>query len=510
MSEKIDIAKRGKGLMFSAMQSAAVETLRSCFCGCLSAGDGDHPIPKTLGDITAPWMTKAMRKAGMLGSRTKVSQVESKAFDAGQTGYTARLRLSYANEDPSASENSSLPPPVMIVKMNRKDFMGRLINIVGGMYREGIVYGDLKPSSLISAPEHFFSSFSRASKDHVMLVSDAAYIAGIGEVEARSLGREVLLPTCRSKEEQKDAHKAYLDKFYPVDAHLPMITDAGKAPEFVALLKRNAAQLAKMHARYWLDESLFNRDIKFARPDEDVSKYMAFVEDDWPKTKKAVRSGKYDGAQMGVWRGAKDPTAFEEMIYDTLWYQYSERSTRMGLGKDGYLTAFTAEDWRKALKEPGFTLIHGDYHADNLLLRQLPKDSMAPEMSLLDWQETQIGDPTYDIAMVTTFYPGLDFYGKVTYERDILECWWEAFIASGVSRDDLPKDLAWALYKFNCAKINAIILLMCNAIGYFKEDQTWLYRFFVDRFNHTIATLGDARQNWDEAVEILKRMGRIV
>ena len=62
------------------------------------------------------------------------------------------------------------------------------------------------------------------------------------------------------------------------------------------------------------------------------------------------------------------------------------------------------EDVRKYFRTIGFTLTHGDFHAENIFIRTpLPESAVQKNLSdflILDWQVAQISDPVRDIAQL--------------------------------------------------------------------------------------------------------------
>merc|ERR1719326_2672901 len=108
----------------------------------------------------------------------------------------------------------------------------------------------------------------------------------------------------------------------------------------------------------------------------------AFVDDDWKKTKKKVRSGKFEGTPP--WRGVKDPTEFEEKVED-IGFQFLRKFVKKkGLAKpDAWRTAYGETEHREGLRLGGF-------HCENLLFRHNVKkegssEKSPPELVILDW-----------------------------------------------------------------------------------------------------------------------------
>lgn len=75
---------------------------------------------------------------------------------------------------------------------------------------------------------------------------------------------------------------------------------------------------------------------------------------------------------------------------------------------------------------------------------------------------------------------------------------------------------AWARYKYHSGATLALLLCVSNSIKAFTDgdlhDQTagWLWRSLLDRFNTGVARHGDPRKNYNESIEILRRLGRDV
>merc|ERR550514_2569481 len=127
----------------------------------------------------------------------------------------------------------------------------------------------------------------------------------MGYVEANTVGHLVMIPSLlrSTKKEQAAVAKGSFGKM-PVFTEPTPIIDPDKMEWCAQVVKQALSQLAKVHAKYWRDESLWERDLSMAKIEE-YAVFQAMLEDDWKKTKAKVRSGKFEG--IPPWRGAKDP-----------------------------------------------------------------------------------------------------------------------------------------------------------------------------------------------------------
>ena len=192
------------------------------------------------------------------------------------------------------------------------------------------------------------------------------------------------------------------------------------------------------------------------------------------------------------------------------------------------------------IAEAAFTLIHGDFHVEYILIRKLegkvddvgatqsgsdekpagqekkkkkklktgPRSSkgLVPEFLILDWQMPEVGDPAKDIARMAVF-GGLDNYHRNVHEKAILRAWWEALIENGVPEAEYPWDLACLSYRWWCGWQAALVLMGCHISKLFEEHNGAGYRTAVDRFKAVVHFHGDPRL-YEERAKLLAKIGK--
>ena len=285
---------------------------------------------------------------------------------------------------------------------------------------------------------------------------------------------------------------------------------------------------------------MFSRDLSLNNRDK-LSECFALMKGSWEKTKAKARSGRYEG-KCGPWRGLprSEWEGFEEMVEQTLMYP----NIRWGLKTHGRGNGWRRQDedtyrW-DIIADAGFTLIHGDFHVENVFIRKLseeeeggerkvgekagadhmekkkkkyktgPRSSKepTPEFLILDWQLPEVGDPIKDIARMTVM-GGLDNYHRNVHEKAIVRAWWEALIEHGVPEAEYPWDLAWVSYRWWCGWQAALVLMACHVAKWFEEHDGAGYRTAVDKFKAVVHFHGDPRKLFEERAEILRRIGKV-
>jgi hypothetical protein len=426
--------------------------------------------------------------------------------------------------------------------MTRQDVVGKTVNMLVGMYRECYVYRDLLPLTDLPVPRCYYASVSSWSRDFLALLSDGAYLGPArGRVSSQTLGTMAVRPGLGVPD--AICAPGFLPEVFdatpPVDMPESYLA-VERVPEVVSTMKRACVLMSKMHAKFWGDYSLFSRDLSLNNRDK-LSECFALMKGSWEKTKAKARSGKYEG-KCGPWRGLPrgEWEGFEEMVEQTLMYP----NIRWGLKTHGRGNGWRRQDedtyrW-DIIADAGFTLIHGDFHAENVFIRKLseeeeggerkvgekagadhmekkkkkyktgPRSSKepTPEFLILDWQLPEVGDPIKDIARMTVM-GGLDNYHRNVHEKAIVRAWWEALIEHGVPEAEYPWDLAWVSYRWWCGWQAALVLMACHVAKWFEEHDGAGYRTAVDKFKAVVHFHGDPRKLFEERAAILKRIGKV-
>ncbi len=165
------------------------------------------------------------------------------------------------------------------------------------------------------------------------------------------------------------------------------------------------AQLARMHAAYWMDETLANHDwiIDWNAPSLRLG--IPFTIDSW---------GKRD-------------THFRDFYPDDL----ADLITAVWMPDiEGWLNRLAARPW---------TFIHMDYELDNMLFRD---DGPV----IVDWQTGMRSFPGHDLGWLFLCSHNEE---TLTRETDLIDCYLAELAAAGGpewSTEDLIEDLAWSAF----------------------------------------------------------------
>lgn len=86
--------------------------------------------------ITPDWLTWMLREQNLLAPDQHVTSLSVTEFEAGKTGRSGRVNLTY-NTKPVAA------PASVVVKMSRMDFRGRFLNLAVNLSREAHFFAEL-------------------------------------------------------------------------------------------------------------------------------------------------------------------------------------------------------------------------------------------------------------------------------------------------------------------------------------------------------------------------------
>ena len=117
-----------------------------------------------------------------------------KEFEAGKTGRSARLSLTYSSDGGGIRAPNA--PASVVVKMSRSDFHGVLINRVVKLYRECYFYQNFRNriSSIMNIPQCYYANCSGVSKSFLMILEDVTaskdmlVVADVRKAFARKAG----------------------------------------------------------------------------------------------------------------------------------------------------------------------------------------------------------------------------------------------------------------------------------------------------------------------------------
>ena len=457
--------------------------------------------PTSLDDVRKEWLTCVLQENGVLGAHTAVDSVSVTAIDAGQTGHCGVLRLEYSN----ASLPASPLPESMIIKMSRKDFAGTLLNVVVRLYRECHVYSDLLPSlkAVVPTCRAYYSDVNAWTKHFILLLEDASTHPSETVVAASTIGTQ----SCDPEIMNKQYRALFWTKPPPHDKHMfpPDVISPATIQRTRKNMEAAVRAIAAMHAKFWCDETLLDLDL------DSFAVGLALAESDWAKTRKVVRrqtGQRYEGTTP--WRGCADVDGFERMLYDTVMcpFQYGAMKAGVENWRENWPQHVTVEDWFHLHRQLCFSRIHGDFHTENIFVRQYKRASndadIHTDIVVLDWQICDVGFPVKDIAQILSL-GGLDLYGTALHEEAIVKVWWEELVRLGVNAEEFPFRLAWAQYKYFASHVVALLLLMSNTLNFFSEDHVY-YMHFVDKFNDCVRRHGHPVENYGKLMAIVETM----
>jgi len=302
-------------------------------------------LPDRIDDVTAQWLTGALRKGGVIADAVVREARTTVIGDGiGFMGVLARIELTYDPPQPEA-------PQSMIVKMPTPEKKNRGLGELAGIYEKELrFYRDVAPGLPIRTPKLYFGDMDAGPTPEerarnlesserlpywLMGLLGAVLIFLMGRFMRR---RNVLLMEDLSALEPLDQVK-------------------GCDVEFAESVARS---VGRAHAEHWEKPSL--GELTWA-PSLDNAKRMLFMT-----------------FKVGV-----------DNMRSTLRAQLSERQLE-GLAwlEDNYLELVSI-----IAKRP-VTLCHGDFRLANMF------HSDAQGVITLDWQGTFLGNGTYDLAYFTS------------------------------------------------------------------------------------------------------------
>jgi aminoglycoside/choline kinase family phosphotransferase len=124
-------------------------------------------MPRTVGEITAPWLTAILRENGIL-KETAVTVVAAEPLGVGTgfLGQLARLRLTYDRPDANA-------PSTLVAKLPSLDAGGRQVSQLFQFYdREARFYRELAGAMPLRVPRCYASLADADAGDYLLLLED--------------------------------------------------------------------------------------------------------------------------------------------------------------------------------------------------------------------------------------------------------------------------------------------------------------------------------------------------
>lgn len=255
-------------------------------------------------DIDAAYLTSVLALNGM---DVEIANVEKAPVGTGQIGDCVRFKLDYRSAPADA-------PKSIIGKFPSEGEQSRQAGIAYGIYdREVKFYQTLQPKAKISTPDCYFTDIDEKTQDFVLLMSDAAPAVQGDQLEGITLDETKLI-----------------------------ITEA-----------------AKLHAAFWLDETL--------------NDYYWIT-----NTKNSVVNS--------------DPDSVPER-----WAEFQERYAGQVSERAKYIgdsMAANTNNYSKMRAEQQ-TLIHVDFRPDNMLFAT---SEGGKPLTIVDWQSISFGPAAVDIG----------------------------------------------------------------------------------------------------------------
>ena len=127
----------------------------------------DLAVPATMGDVTAEWLTDALRAGGVL-ERARVLTIEKETIGAGVgvLGELARVTPTYDVREPGA-------PATLVAKIPTSDPGGRAVaNMLGYYEREIRFYREIASRCSLASPRCYYSDMNPAAVQYIVLMED--------------------------------------------------------------------------------------------------------------------------------------------------------------------------------------------------------------------------------------------------------------------------------------------------------------------------------------------------
>jgi hypothetical protein len=200
------------------------------------------PPPANIHSVSAAWATKILRDAKAISETCVVTAVESEQFKTGHTSDSARLKLSY-----SSSEAGMDQPRSIVIKMARDDIKGKVLNMIGCLWREAVFYRKFSGMipAVMNVPKFYFASVSSFNNDFVLVIGDAAL------VNNKLMEASTLTPP----ESGRPYSVTFKDR--PPDYSAPCpLGSGGEQTVSYEVAETVVTSVAAMHARFWGNPSL--------------------------------------------------------------------------------------------------------------------------------------------------------------------------------------------------------------------------------------------------------------
>ncbi|KAF9989737.1 hypothetical protein BGZ75_005101 [Mortierella antarctica] len=391
-------------------------------------------------EMSTPWLRNTLISAGALPKDATVVSVECKGLDGnrGLCGVMTRVLVTYtlnSGDDRKDSHDLNL-----ILKKSGDGRRHRLGNIVSGQVREAIFYSSdlaktLLPSTLL--PKVYYAHGSQWLGEYVILMED---------IKQRGAAQGI------DSQKPIDVNFVFGNQIWG----LPDSIKSLAPPAATAMLDQMFLTAAEMHSQHWNDSRLLQQQwgwLKFA------SWYRGSGRTQWEWSVQAGLRG---------WEKGKQKAASGELSV-----QYSEKFVRI------LDESFKRASWERLQKrlqdkrEP-FTLIHGDFHAANMILDRSTNASSAVASSsstssssivMYDWSEVCVWEPTTDLGQTVISDVAIPVFQA--HARIALKKYWERLIELGATKAvDYPFETCWkAFLRGGVEKWLWTFAILCNYPG---------------------------------------------
>jgi Ser/Thr protein kinase RdoA (MazF antagonist) len=301
-------------------------------------------IPEHLDELTAEFLTSALRERGFL-EKARVTDVEREPLGDGEgfLGVIARLRLRYDEDEPAA-------PRSLIAKLPTSAKSNRVMGELMGAYRREILfYEDLAPRVPLRTPVAYYAAFDdqpkREREEKMAGALDKLPMWMVGGV--MSWARFV---TGR----RNNRYLLLIEDLAP--GRVGDQVEGGSVEECSRVL----SAIAGAHAAFWNSPLLASRTW-LSRQDMN------------PR----MRHGAYLGAR-GAFKKRQKKLLDRGLDRHLAWLDENGVEVAIALHRD-------APD----------TLIHCDFRFDNLVFDD---HATAPGVAVFDWQLVGVGAAAYDVA----------------------------------------------------------------------------------------------------------------
>lgn len=122
------------------------------------------PLPSTVGDVDAAWLTSVLRADGAIGDDAEIAEVRAERI-AIETGFSSELYRLHLTADGEA-------PASVVAKLPTTTAVREAIDMIGGYARELAFYGQVAANAPLRTPHAHVAQMAAGSTDFVLLLED--------------------------------------------------------------------------------------------------------------------------------------------------------------------------------------------------------------------------------------------------------------------------------------------------------------------------------------------------